>query len=113
MAMIFWLSSLPDIPGPNLFSFQDKVEHFLVYGILAVFVSGALGARDRGPGWAKVVLVTTVVALYGALDEFHQMFVPGRDASLMDLFFDTLGAFSFVCLYRHVYVHLQHQLSRP
>ena len=111
--MIFWLSSLPDIPGPDLFSFQDKVEHFLVYGVFGILVAGALRSREKGPGWVTVAIATTVVAAYGALDEIHQLFVPGRDASVMDLFFDTLGGFFFAWLYRHFYFRLYQYISSP
>jgi VanZ family protein len=30
---------------------------------------------------------------YGAIDEFHQSFVPGRDCNVWDWLADTLGAF--------------------
>jgi VanZ family protein len=33
-----------------------------------------------------------MVLLLGALDETHQMFVPGRDPDLHDLYADGLGA---------------------
>ncbi len=104
---------MSDVPGPELFSAQDRVEHFLVFGILALFVAGALGPWENGPSWVFVGFVTTVVALYGALDEVHQVFVPGRDASLTDLFFDTLGGFSFAYLYRRLCIHLYQSISGP
>jgi len=28
MGLIFWFSSLPHVPGPELFSAQDKLAHF-------------------------------------------------------------------------------------
>ena len=37
--------------------------------------------------WALVLAV-----LYGATDEFHQSFVPGRDMSVSDLMVDLIGA---------------------
>jgi VanZ family protein len=33
-----------------------------------------------------------IVALYAASDEFHQRFVPTREASVVDVFIDTSGA---------------------
>lgn len=41
----------------------------------------------------RVLLVTVLVAAYGALDEFHQLFVPGRTASLADFATDAMGGF--------------------
>ena len=107
MALIFWLSSLPDVPGPNLFSAQDKLEHFLVFGILGFLLASALGPWKRRPTWREIAFATSIVAAYGAFDELHQMFVSGRTASLFDLFFDSLGGFCFVCLYRRFFPYLQ------
>jgi len=106
MALIFWLSSLPDVPGPELFSAQDKLEHFLVFGILGFLIAAALGPWKSGLSWRGMAIVTIIVAGYGASDELHQMFVPGRNASLFDLLFDSLGGFSFVFLYRRSYHYL-------
>ncbi|RLB42280.1 MAG: hypothetical protein DRH12_06030 [Deltaproteobacteria bacterium] len=105
MALIFWLSSLPDIPGPDLFSAQDKLGHFIVFGILGFFISRALGTHGPALGWRGVMIVTLAVAAYGATDELHQMFVPGRNPSILDLLADTLGGFSFAALsYRYLQV---------
>lgn len=107
MALIFWFSSLPHVPGPELFSAQDKLAHFLVFGILGVLFAGALGPWKRsGLSWGEIGIVTLLVAAYGASDELHQMFVPGRNASLFDLLFDSLGGFSFAYLYRRYFHYL-------
>jgi VanZ family protein len=48
----------------------------------------------RGEGswdWREARLVLLSVALYAASDEFHQLFVPGRDAAVHDVFIDTAG----------------------
>jgi len=70
---------------------RDKLAHFGEY-----FVFGWLVARsfDRR-GWAggKHFLWTLFIGLFlGAVDEFYQGFVPGRERSLLDLFADGLGA---------------------
>lgn len=100
MAVIFWLSSLPDIPGPDLFSAHDKIGHFLVYAMLGVFVSRGLSPWKIGAGWMGIATATILVGAYGATDEIHQVFVPGRDASMLDLLFDAMGGFfsSFLVL---------------
>ena len=93
MAVIFWLSSMPDLPSPSLFSAQDKLAHVLVFGILGFLFSRSFRPRDEDPSFTRVLLVTLMVALYGGFDEAHQMFVPGREASLGDLAADTVGGF--------------------
>lgn len=46
------------------------------------------GAR---PVWASVVSIVAVL-LYGLSDEFHQMFVHGRQADVLDVAADVGGA---------------------
>jgi VanZ family protein len=91
MALIFFLSSKSSLPVPSLFPLQDKIEHGIVFGILGLFFH-----RSFKPPWAppvlnRVLVITAMVAAYGAFDEFHQSFVPARDASLSDLAADTMG----------------------
>jgi VanZ family protein len=71
----------------------DKVIHFAVYGLLATLVC-RLGRGWRAAGWAFVV-----TAGFGATDEWHQSFVPGRSVELADWIADALGAGLAVVLY--------------
>lgn len=86
-AVIFAASSRPrlvDVDG--LWSGSDKVVHFAVYGLLGVLI------RRLGRG-ARFALISVLLAsAYGASDEWHQSFVPGRAAELADWVADTLGA---------------------
>jgi VanZ family protein len=93
MTTIFWLSSIPDLPAPSFFSAQDKLAHVLVFGVLGFFFSRSFRLRDEDLPFTRVLLVTLMVALYGGFDETHQLFVPGREASLGDLAADTVGGF--------------------
>ena len=40
--------------------------------------------------------------IYSLLDEFHQMFVPGRDANIIDILTDTIGIFSSAVIYSFI-----------
>ena len=91
--VIFVLSAqanpLPFMP-PGLL-LHDKLLHGLAYAALA----GLLVPGFRGAGrssLAALLLAVAVSSLYGATDEFHQSFVPGRTADLLDWVADTLGA---------------------
>jgi VanZ family protein len=94
MATIFVLSAQPDLPqpaGPWLENVTDKAAHAVTYGILAWLVLRAV--RQHRPVSVKLLAACAALATaYGVTDEFHQMFVPGRNASLADLAADALGA---------------------
>ena len=78
--------SLPDIVN------IDKVVHSLVYAALGLAFLFALPPqwRHRQPILAGCAAVFFCL-LYGATDEFHQSFIPGRFASGADLVADTGG----------------------
>ena len=93
MALIFALSSrerFPQPPGFSLFSLS-VVAHLFLYGVLALFLMWAV-YRNGHPTRSMQLLVILATALYGLSDEFHQSFVPGRDASGFDLIVDAIGA---------------------
>lgn len=97
--IIFISSSIPSLTLPEFKAFSsDKVAHFLVYIVLCVLLYRALAFQTRFPMLAKWSLLSCFIfaVAYGALDEFHQSFVPNRDASTLDLAADTVGAFLFV-----------------
>jgi VanZ family protein len=92
MGWIFYLSHQPSVDIPSLFPYQDKVMHFVAYGVLATFLLGSLPAPLPGYGRTQVLLATGLASLYGISDEFHQSFVPGRQPDVLDWLADSAGA---------------------
>lgn len=91
--IIFIVSSmqhpLPDTDIPNL----DKFLHMVEYGILSYLIIRALiGSEVKLSRGRLIVLAVILTTLYGASDEIHQMFVPGRSAEILDVFVDLVGA---------------------
>jgi VanZ family protein len=75
----------------TLFPHADKVAHAVAFGLLAVLTARAL--RAAGWGAARILVAAALAAsLYGAMDEWHQSFVPGRDPDPWDWAADTAGA---------------------
>jgi VanZ family protein len=70
-----------------------KLAHGSEYAIFGLLLYHSFEPR-RPEGWnARSAFGALVVAgLYSLLDEYHQSFVPGRTASLVDCGIDTLGA---------------------
>ena len=91
MAAIFYVSSLPN-PVPELIETAgDKTLHVLAYAGLAFLCGRAIG--EEGAGWrATLLLAFAVATVYGATDEWHQMYVPGRGPSLYDWLADAGGS---------------------
>ena len=75
----------PDYAGRIVEASSDKLVHFVVFGAIAFFIWVATAAR-----WP--LLIWVVVVLVGAIDESHQLDVPGRTASIADLAADGAGA---------------------
>ncbi len=91
-ALIFAASSRSTVAGPHIANF-DKVAHFSVYGLLATLVC------RQGRGWRAALWALLAVSAFGASDEWHQSFVPGRSTELADWIADTAGAALAIGLY--------------
>ncbi|GEM_PF-589214 len=89
-AAIFVVSSIPLGKPPLVWTFQDKVAHFVEYGILSALLFRAF--RARRTAWFASALAFAVAACLGTLDEVHQALVPGRTASALDGVADAGGA---------------------
>jgi VanZ family protein len=91
-ALIFVLSSLPD-PGPLPFGLSDKQAHVALYaGFCVVILRAVCGARWDRVTFGRWLIAAVIAVAYGATDELHQLIVPGRTASGLDLVADALGA---------------------
>jgi VanZ family protein len=62
-----------------------KLAHFTEYGILFWLLI-------RGPMAERPYLALMLCVVYALTDEGHQVFVPGRTASLYDVALDSTGA---------------------
>lgn len=77
----------------------DKLLHFLVFGILGLLVFRALSGGLKKGILTIIALAVTITVVYGAVDELHQSFVPGRLCEFGDFLFDALGCAFFVSVY--------------
>jgi VanZ family protein len=92
LAISYWShqSKLP-IDQPEvaqlLMGLQHKLSHLIGFGGLGLIAVWAL------QGVPRVSVVAVVLACaFGALDEWHQSFVPGRKPGVEDWVFDTVSA---------------------
>jgi VanZ family protein len=90
--LILCASQRSRVAAPEIVNI-DKVAHFAVFGLL-----GTLVCRF-GDGWRAAACALLIVSGFGASDEWHQSFVPGRSSDVMDWIADTLGAGLAVTLY--------------
>ncbi len=91
--LIFAISAMPGQALPPLPGFHsDKLIHGAVYAILGVLLWRALGRTTTLTGAPLLVVTVALATLYGASDEFHQLFVPGRMCDLRDAVADFVGA---------------------
>jgi VanZ family protein len=95
MATIFVVQSMPQPPAPP--GLDDKTQHFLAYGGLGlVTLRATSGGAVAGLGVGSALTAWAITTLYGASDEYHQSFVPGRSPDVFDLIADAIGAASAI-----------------
>src|SRR5258706_8002608 len=91
--LIFYLSSLHHTPDFLRFKNFDKIAHAYAYLILGFLTLRAFEHWSEDSfhrfyiAWAFLFCV-----LYGASDEWHQLFVAGRTCDVKDWLADTAGA---------------------
>ncbi len=106
-AGLIWILSsqtLDRVPRGGLWAFASNAFHVVLFGLLALWLVLALprAPRERDPagsapsGWPELTrrnsaLIVLAVALYGALDEWHQSFT-GRSPSFFDWLTDGVAA---------------------
>ena len=73
-----------------------KIAHLSEYAVLAILSWRAFRKPARNDSrpwtWGPAAKALLFVALYAASDEWHQSFVPNRQASIVDVMIDTVGA---------------------
>jgi VanZ family protein len=83
----------PPVPEAMSFPHADKVLHAIGYATLCALA--ILGATP-----SRLALAFMLTFAWGAIDELHQGFVPGRERSWLDLLADGAGAALVIALVR-------------
>jgi VanZ family protein len=91
---VFWLSSLERIPGAQLA--WDKLLHAIGYTVVALLTLRAFHGGLTRPRLKPTLAAFLFLLLWSVSDEYHQSFVPGRDASAGDVVADLTG-FAIAC----------------
>lgn len=79
--------------------FIRKMGHFTIF-----FVLGVLTVLLLLRGKLRNVFITAFIIcfIYAVSDELHQLFVPGRDANIIDVLIDSAGSVSGILLINRV-----------
>lgn len=93
LGTLSWL--LPQVPHEIIASIHwglRKIGHGAEYFVLSVLVMRALQSdRDKDNSRRHGAIALAMVFLYALSDEWHQSFVPSREASFRDVMIDVLG----------------------
>src|SRR5207244_4719609 len=93
MAVISYWSGQPTLPidqpdvAALLHGLQHKLAHLMAFGLLALLARWAFDGLPR-----PMLLAIALVSVFGATDEWHQSFTPGRRAAWDDWVLDTASA---------------------
>jgi VanZ family protein len=103
MILVLWMIeifALSQIPGTSvryydpLYFLERKIAHVIEYFVLALLTYRTCVSFEVK--YRKALLVTFFLSLLWALiDEFHQMFIFGREGKLLDVGIDSIGALLF------------------
>lgn len=84
----------PSVPAPEG---TDKAVHALLYstfGLLTQRSAWRIRFERR-----RALMVAVGLALFAAVDEWHQLFIPGRSMELGDWIADSVGALAGIIIY--------------
>ncbi len=94
--LIFFLSAQSTLPGasyPLLDYVFKQGAHVFVYAVLHFLIWRAVKITTLPPhNKTKLLVIPILLAtMYALTDELHQSFIPGREATLVDIGFDLVG----------------------
>jgi VanZ family protein len=93
MALITYWSSQGTLPidQPNVaivfHGLQHRIAHVIAFGMLGLLARWAFGDFPKAS-----LMAVLLVSVFGAADEWHQSFTPGRRAAIDDWAVDTASA---------------------
>lgn len=98
-AVIFYLSTVPQISPPININYIDLVGHALFYALFSFLVARGFNLKFRPNKFALSVVVVALVSVYGALMEWYQSYLPTRTAESADEIANFAGACFGIVVY--------------
>jgi VanZ family protein len=96
--IIYWIvlfiaTTIPVESVPKI-AVSDKMNHLAAYFLLSVLLYMTLIYQRKSFFLFNNAAITAllIAAFYGAFDEIHQLFVPGRFAEFLDWLADVAGS---------------------
>ena len=93
------IGSVPRVGGKTSDAVVHRAAHVLEFAVLGALVLRAASSGQRITK-RELIITVIVVALYGASDEFHQRFTPGRSSEGLSVLFDVAGGLAGAWIYR-------------
>ena len=108
LLVIYWLSSLPDLGPPDdpRMLLVLNLGHIPLFAGLAFCLLKSVSRVGEFRG-ARYGLAFAVSGACGALDEWHQSFVPGRHCSMGDFLLDLAGVGAMLIMLRLIALRKQ------
>ena len=103
MGLIFYLSSLSGTEASQglesgavswLGDLRSYAAHIVLYAVLAALIQVALWGWSLELQLRWAIVAAVLASLFGISDEYHQSFVTGRSATLVDGLVDSIAAFA-------------------
>jgi ABC-type enterochelin transport system permease subunit len=88
-SLIFYISSITFPAGDDSLGIYAIIYHFTAFSYLTLFL---LISLTKGKLNKPLIIMGIILTLiYGISDEVHQLFVPGRFASIKDIIINSFG----------------------
>ncbi len=88
------VSSVPNLKTPSVRFFAvDKLAHFIEYAMFGFLTFRSFSRLKEGIGVNLALLLSILfLSIFAVVDEYHQRFIPGRQADVADVATDLLGS---------------------
>lgn len=96
---IFYISSIQFASGGGESKINFALFYHAIVFFLFTFFLTALIKSTKKLKIKELLLIIGISLLYAASDEIHQLFVPGRVASIKDFLVDSFGIFLAILIY--------------
>ncbi|NLP12282.1 VanZ family protein [bacterium] len=99
--MLLILTSLPKLTPPSLgVRLEDKIYHFAFYAVLGFLWVRAATEGKRARLSFALWSSQLFASLFAALDELHQLLIPGRFADFTDFIANVVGLLTGIIIFK-------------